>query len=108
MYSGRAGAFGERGSNFIVQNCDFYLSIGTRLPYMVTGYNAKKFASRAKFKAMVDIDESELNKKDLKLNMKIKCDAKYLLEALYKNIKNYKFEKNWIRYCKNKGINIQF
>ena len=101
MYSGRAGAFGERGSNFIVQNCDFYLSIGTRLPYMVTGYNAKKFASRAKFKAMVDIDESELNKKDLKLNMKIKCDAKYLLEALYKNIKNYKFEKNWIRYCKN-------
>ena len=41
MYSGRAGAFGERGSNFIVQNCDFYLSIGTRLPYMVTGYNAK-------------------------------------------------------------------
>ena len=68
---------------------------------MVTGYNAKKFASRAKFKAMVDIGKSELNKKDLKLNMKIKCDAKYLLEALYKNIKNYKFEKNWIRYCKN-------
>ena len=31
MYCGRPGAFGERGSNFIVQNCDFYLSIGTRL-----------------------------------------------------------------------------
>ena len=31
MYFGRPGAFGERGSNFIVQNCDFYLSIGTRL-----------------------------------------------------------------------------
>ena len=41
MYFGRPGAFGERGSNFIVQNCDFYLSIGSRLPFMVTGYNAK-------------------------------------------------------------------
>ena len=49
---------------------------------------------------MVDIDESELNKKDLKLNMKIKCDAKYLLEALYKNIKNYKFEKTGLGIVK--------
>ena len=48
MYFGRPGAFGRGGSNFIVQNCDFYLSIGTRLPYMVTGYNAKKFASKDK------------------------------------------------------------
>ena len=62
MYSGRPGAFGERGSNFIIQNCDFYLSVGSRLPYMVTGYNVKKFASRAKFKAMVDIDLNELKK----------------------------------------------
>ena len=76
MYFGRPGAFGERGSNFILQNCDFYLSIGTRLPYMVTGYNAKKFASKAKFKVMVDIDSSELNNKDFRPNLKIRSDAK--------------------------------
>ena len=77
MYFGRPGAFGERGSNFIVQNCDFYLSIGTRLPYMVTGYNAKKFASKAKFKVMVDVDKNELKKKILRLTLKSKVMLKY-------------------------------
>ena len=52
---------------------------------MVTGYNAKKFASKAKFKVMVDIDSSELNKNDLKPNLKIKCDAKLFLQKLFKN-----------------------
>ena len=82
MYCGRPGAFGERGSNFIVQNCDFYLSIGSRLPYMVTGYNAKRFAIKAKFKVMVDIDSKELNKKDLKIDVKIKSDAKFFFKKI--------------------------
>jgi len=64
LYIGRPGAFGERGSNFIVQNCNLYLSIGTRLPYMVTGYDTKNFARRAKTKIMVDVDNNELKKKD--------------------------------------------
>ena len=99
MYFGRPGAFGERGSNFIVQNCDFYLSIGTRLPYMVTGYNAKKFASKAKFKAMVDIDKNELNKKDLKIDLKIQSDAKVFLSKLFKKLNKYNSEENWYKYC---------
>ena len=62
MYFGKPGQFGERGSNFIIQNCDFYLSIGTRLPFMITGYNPKDFAKKAKYKIMVDIDKNELKK----------------------------------------------
>ena len=100
MYFGRPGAFGERGSNFILQNCDFYLSIGTRLPYMVTGYNAKKFASKAKFKVMVDIDSNELNNKDFKPNLKIRSDAKIFLEKLFIGLKKYNFDQNWLNYCK--------
>ena len=101
MYCGRPGAFGERGSNFIVQNCDFYLSIGTRLPYMVTGYNAKKFANKAKFKAMVDIDSKELNKTDLKIDLKIKSDAKVFLNKLFIKLKKYHSSTEWINYCQN-------
>ena len=101
MYCGRPGAFGERGSNFIVQNCDFYLSLGTRLPYMVTGYNAKKFASKAKFKVMVDIDPKELNKDDLIMDLKIKSDAKFFLKKLFYELKKYNSPKEWIDYCKN-------
>ena len=99
MYCGRPGAFGERGSNFIVQNCDFYLSIGTRLPFMVTGYNVKKFASRSTFKAMVDIDPCELKKNDLELNLTIKCDAKFFLKKLFQKLKKYSSRKKWLNYC---------
>ena len=100
MYFGKPGQFGERGSNFIVQNCDFYLAIGTRLPYMITGYNPKDFASKAKFKVMVDIDPNELKKKDLKLNLKVKCDAGYFLGKLFHKLKRYNSESIWIDYCK--------
>ena len=75
-YIGRPGAFAERGTNFIVQNCDFYLAVGTRLPFMVTGYNAKDFARNAK-KIMIDIDIKEIQNTNIKLNKKICCDAKY-------------------------------
>ena len=101
MYFGKPGAFGERGANFIVQNCDFYLSIGTRLPFMVTGYNSKRYAIEAKFKAMVDIDRHELKKNDLKINLKVKSDAKFFLDKLYKNIKNYHASEKWLKYCNN-------
>jgi acetolactate synthase-1/2/3 large subunit len=99
MYCGRPGAFGERGSNFIVQNCDFYLSIGTRLPFMVTGYNTKKFASRSKFKAMVDIDLHELKKNDLKIDLGIQSDAKFFLQKLFQKLKKYSSNKKWLNYC---------
>ena len=54
---------------------------------MVTGYNAKKFASRAKFKAMVDIDKNEL-KNDLKINLKVLSDAKKFIEKFNSKLKN--------------------
>ena len=101
MYFGKPGQFGDRGSNFIVQNCDFYLSIGTRLPYMVTGYNPKDFASKAKFKAMIDVDPNELKKNDLKINLKVKSDANYFLTKLFKKLKKYSSKSDWISYCTN-------
>ncbi len=96
---GKAGAFGERGSNFIVQNCDFYMSIGTRLPYMVTGYDTKQFAKNAKTKIMIDIDQNELNRNDIHFDYKINIDAKKFLEIFLKNLTNFKSPKNWIDYC---------
>lgn len=99
MYFGKPGAFGQRGANFIVQSSDFFLSVGTRLPYMVTGYNAKDFAQNAKYKAMVDIDQNELKKNDLLLNKTVCEDAKKFLEELSKYLKKNK-RIRWINYCK--------
>ena len=100
-YVGRPGAFAERGSNFIVQNCNLYISIGTRLPFMVTGYNSKDFARNAK-KVMVDIDKYELKKSRVVLDEKINCDAGYFLKTLIKYLpKKINLSKDWLSYCKN-------
>ena len=100
-YVGRPGAFAERGTNFIVQNCDFYLAVGTRLPFMVTGYNAKDFARNAK-KIMVDIDRKEIENTNVKLKKKICCDAQYFLKTFLKFLpKEFKPSKDWLKYCKN-------
>ncbi len=100
-YVGRPGAFAERGTNFIIQNCDLYISIGTRLPYMVTGYNSKDFARKAK-KIIIDIDKNEINKSHINPYKKICCDAKYFLKTLLKNMPNKnQISKEWHVYCKD-------
>ena len=100
-YVGRPGAFAERGSNFIVQNCNLHVSIGTRLPFMVTGYNSIDFARNAK-KIMVDIDKIETNRSNVNLDEKINCDASYFLKTLLKYLPSkINLSKNWLKYCKN-------
>src|SRR5262249_50218821 len=36
---GRAGVYGQRCANFVLQNCDYLLSIGTRLAIPQIGYD---------------------------------------------------------------------
>jgi acetolactate synthase I/II/III large subunit len=61
LFVGRPGSLASRGANFALQNCDFLLSIGTRLDFAITGYAPEKFA-RAAHKVMVDIDPAEIRK----------------------------------------------
>ena len=99
-YVGRPGAFAERGSNFIIQNADLYISVGTRLPFMVTGYNAKDFARKAKI-VMVDIDSKELRNTRVLADYKLKVDANYFFDRLNKELsQNINLEKKWLDYCK--------
>ena len=99
FYTGRPGTFAERGSNFIVQNCDLFISVGSRLPFMVTGYNSKDFA-RLAYRVVVDIDKNEVNKKSIDFNLRINMDAKDFLKKLDKIItKKKKQNPKWIQYC---------
>jgi len=81
-YLGRQGIPGNEAANYAVDNCDLLLIIGERLQLTQTSYNYKKFASQA-IKIMVDIDEGELKKKTLQIDIPIHCDAKRFLEELY-------------------------
>ena len=100
-FVGRPGAFAERAANINIQNCDFYLSIGSRLPYMVTGYNVEDFARNA-FKVMVDIDKYELENKQNLINTCVCMDAGDFLDKLSDLTPNdYKADREWLDYCQN-------
>ena len=78
LYVGRPGTVGDRGGNFAVQNADFLLVIGCRLNVRQISYNWSAFA-RAAFTVMIDIDQAELSKPTLSIDLPIHAD---LVEAL--------------------------
>ena len=78
LFIGRPGTIGTRPGNFAVQACDLLIIIGSRLNIRQISYNWEKFAPNAR-KVMVDIDESELKKPNLSIDLKIKSDAKLFL-----------------------------
>jgi len=82
-YLGRQGIPGTETANWAIDNCDLLLVIGERLQLTQTSYDYQNFATQAT-KIMVDIDENELMKKTVNIDIPVLCDAKVFLEALYK------------------------
>ena len=76
---GSCGIFGDRQSNWAMQNADLILAVGTRLSYPQTGHHRDLFAPNAR-KIVVDIDYQEATK--LKPDLAIVADAKAFLEAV--------------------------
>ena len=82
---GSFGIFGDRASNFTIQNSDLIIILGCRMSLPQTGYNLNLFAPEAKI-IYVDIDENEIHK--LKKNtIKIVADVKFFLDEFYKYFK---------------------
>lgn len=81
LYCGRAGNMGDRPGNWAIQNADLILAVGTRISIRQVGYNWKTWARAAEV-IMVDIDQAELKKPTLHVEMPIWADAKDFLEKL--------------------------
>lgn len=84
LYYGRPGGLGHRYANLMQQNSDFFLSIGARCNLLQTGYNFDGFA-RAAVKIMVDIDDAELHKTNVRPDVPICADAKMFLSLFLKH-----------------------
>lgn len=100
LFFGRPGGMGQRYANFIQQNSDFFLSIGARMNLLQTGYNFDGFAREA-VKIMVDIDENELHKINVRPQIAICADAKHFMEVLLKHKDKIKQrdDTEWIAYA---------
>ena len=97
FFVGRPGTYGDRPSNFTVQNSDLFISVGCRLAIGLVSYDYQYFAKNAK-KIMVDIDQEELRKPSVKLDMAVQADAKDFFVALNHELADHPFpDTEWAR-----------
>lgn len=97
LYAGIGGCNGNRAGNFAVQNSDFILSLGCRLSLRQVGFNYQTWARDA-FVVMNDIDEEELKKPSVHVDLGINTDVGYFMNKLL-NL-DIKFNnKDWIDKC---------
>jgi len=100
-FFGSPGLQAPRFSNIILQHADVLIVLGSRMDNMITAFNEKHFAFRAK-KIIVDIDINEINKLQMTDVYPILADIKDFMLELNRNLKqeigNYKI---WINNCKN-------
>jgi len=81
LYVGNFGLFGERAANIAVQESDAILILGSRLSIPCIGFNTSEF-SKNSIKIMVDIDDNELNKGTLNIDVKCKDDLHSFFEEM--------------------------
>ncbi len=98
---GRAGVYGSRAGNFVVQNSDLVIAIGNRMSIPMIGYEQSEFARNAKI-VQVDIDKLELEKTKSIVDIGIQLDAReFINKIIQTKNNNIKFPEinNWIKTC---------
>ncbi len=97
---GSPGIMGCRSANFLVQNCDLLLVIGSRLDPSLTAFNTVGFAANAK-KIMVDIDESEIRKIGT-IDVPVVADAgEFIMALLERQCEILSTPRTeWLSYCR--------
>ena len=91
LKAGQPGGRGDRPGNFAVQNADLILSVGSRLNIRQVGYNFKTWAREA-FTIVCDIDEEELKKPSVHIDIPVHCDAYEFLKALSDRLSELGYE----------------
>ena len=99
VYYGNFGTFGGRAGNFIVQNADCLLVLGCSMSFKHTGFNYWEFSKHSK-KIVVNVDENELKKPTLKIDLPICIDLKDFFLRLQEEELEFKMlDEKWKIYC---------
>ena len=105
LFAGTFGVTSGRAGNFVVQNADLLICIGTRLDTHEIGNNRELFAPDA-YKILVDIDQSEVEKfknSALNIDLPIIADCKSFIDwALGEKIlNNFTPSNDWKEYIRD-------
>lgn len=106
LYVGRGGIMGDRAGNFAVQNADLVFACGNRLSIRQVGYNWKTWAREA-YVIVNDVDEAELKKPTLHVDLPVWGDAKELLAKMVSRLEAEQAagntplfkESSWVERC---------
>ena len=94
LFAGKCGTLGERASNFAMQTADLLISFGSKLDFSITGFDRIKWATNAK-KIVVDIDETEINKLQVPLELKVIGNVGDLIQTINSMDFNLPSYENW-------------
>lgn len=103
-YVGRPGTIGDRSGNFAVQNSDLLLVLGSRLNIRQISYNFGALA-RAAYKICVDIDQLELQKPSISIDLPINADLREMVPALSemaRKVEPSDAHVDWLSWCKER------
>lgn len=100
LYCGRPGSVGTRGGNFVVQNSDLLLVLGCRLNIRQISYNYKEFAKNA-YKIVVDIDEAELYKPTVNVDMKVHANVADVMKDIANKASETGNHQDWVQWCRD-------
>jgi acetolactate synthase I/II/III large subunit len=97
---GRAGIYGQRCANFVLQNADLVVTIGTRLAIPQIGYVLDELARDAAL-VVVDIEECEVKKLGNRTSLTIVADAGDFVQRLLDETGTEKLTAPdaWIEQC---------
>ena len=99
-FFGSPGLQAPRYSNLILQHSDLLLVLGSRMDNMITAFNERHFAFRAK-KIVVDIDEKEIRKLDMTELTPVVGDIRVYMEILLDEWKKAEVATNFSKWRKN-------
>ena len=105
-YIGRIGTVGQRAGNFVLQNADCVLFLGTRNNIRQASYNWENYAKRA-YKIVVDIDKAELDKPTVRPDLPILADLAVFMPDLLKNTPDI-VASQWLAWAKERKNRFDF
>lgn len=105
---GRAGAYGQRTSNIIVQNSDLVIVLGSSLSSSLVGRSPELFARAAQL-VIIDIDPKELEKNSHREGLVIQSDIQKFLDlAIDKCIPGASDRyQEWVAACENLTVTLE-
>ncbi len=98
---GHAGIKGSRYCKLMMSEADVVVALGCRLAAQFVGHKFEAFAPDAKI-VMVDIEQAELQKPGVPIDLPIHTDVKLFIQELLKKYSNRMFPdwEEWVEYCR--------